>query len=615
MINLNVFVNKFLGYVQTARDTPWLRWVLQILAISQAISPVGWPASYPLKDGDTFDFIVVGAGSAGATVATRLSEVYHWKVLLLDAGGDPPSSSVVPSMFAFISHTEYDWDYLAELDKGIGQSHPGGMLYMSRGKMLGGSSSSNYEIYARGVPEDYDEWNTIAPGWDWKTVLHYLKKLERMTDTVVLENPSNAYLHSTSGPVAVSRPNTNAYFNKVNDIVLKSYEEMGIKRLVENYGPETLGASTPHFTFSDGRRSSTAEAYLKPAKDRPNLFITKFARVTNLLIDPLSKQAYGVRVLLKSGELINVYADKEVIVSAGSIETPKLLMLSGIGPHEILRRYHINITADLPVGKNLQDHAVVPLNFMGQKGFQTVVQNLLIPTELDSYPIPIQLGLLRVNTSCNDCYGLKPNIQIFNIHVGATAAPGIYYGCQSITNYDREYCLSLGKANTIHEIDMTTIVLLHPLSRGQVKLRSSNPLDDPIIEMGYFRNENDVTTLTEAIKFMLNFVNTSYYKSVGGKVAKLDVKGCYGVPYASDKYWRCYVKNTVTSLLHPVGSCAMGSDGVVDERLRVHSIKGLRIVDASIMPRIPSGNTNIPTIMIGEKAADMIKEDYSLNYT
>nr|XP_026490388.1 glucose dehydrogenase [FAD, quinone]-like [Vanessa tameamea] len=613
-MNLNVFVNNFLGFIQSVRDIPWLRWFLRFLALSQAIEPVGWPTSFPLKDGDSFDFIVVGAGSGGATVAARLSEIPQWKVLLLEAGGDPPAASVIPSLFATLAHTESDWDYTAQLDEGIGQSHPGGKIFMTRGKMLGGSSSNNYEIYARGVPEDYNEWSEVASGWDWNTVLYYFKKLERMTDPVVLSNPYNAKLHSTSGPVAISRPKANAVFEKINERVLNAYEEMGIKRVLENNGPEIVGASRPHFTFADGRRSSTAEAYLRPAQDRPNFFVTKFARVTNVLIDPLTNRAHGVRVMINSSEKIDVFANMEVILSAGSIDTPKILMLSGIGPSEILEPLHINVIIDLPVGKNLQDHSYTPLVFTGQRGIQTAIQNVFVASELDAYPTPTQTSFLKVNSSHYNDRRKKPNIQTFNIHVGATAAPIILYGCRTIINYDEDYCSSMSKANIYNEIDVTSVLLLHPLSRGQVKLRSNNPFDAPIIELGYYRNKKDVDLTVEAVKFMLRLTETSYYQKVGSKVVKLKVKGCEGLEYGTDAYWRCYVVNSVSSILHPVGTCAMGPDGVVDERLRVYNIKGLRIVDASIMPLIPSGNTNIPTIMIGEKAADMIKEDYNFTW-
>ncbi|XP_045504818.1 glucose dehydrogenase [FAD, quinone]-like [Colias croceus] len=620
MNNLNIIANRFLGYVQSSGSwNPWIRWVLRFLALSQAISPAGWPSSYNLRDGDTFDFIVVGSGSAGAIVAARLSEVYNWRVLLLEAGGDPPFASVVPSLFAILAQTKYDWNYKGYLDPGVGQSHPGGYIPITRGKMLGGSSSNNYEIYARGVPEDFEEWAKVAPGWNWDSALYYYKKLEGMTDPSVLENPRNAYLHSTTGPVAVSRPDSNLYFQKVDEIVLNSFQELGVKRVLENNGPDIFGIARPHFTFANGRRSSTAEAYLRPAKDRSNLYVTKFARVIKVLIDPQTSRAYGVRVILNSGEIVNVNAIKEVIVSAGSIDTPKLLMLSGVGPQEVLEKFDINVIADLPVGKNLQDHSITPIAFTGRKGLGTAVQNVLVATELDAYPTPIQCGFFKLNQSYSNDYQYrydyereKPQFQIFNIHMGATLSLGVYHGCTTITNYDAGICGPLSKANINREIDHTLLVHLHPLSRGQVSLRSSNPLDDPLIEMGYFRNPLDIYKAVEGIKYMARLADTTFYREVGGEIIKFDVKGCEGLVWGSDEYWQCYVVNTVSSLLHPVGTCRMGPGGVVDERLKVYNINGLRVVDASIMPEISSGNTNAPTMMIGEKAADIIKEDYGV---
>ncbi|XP_045453498.1 glucose dehydrogenase [FAD, quinone]-like [Melitaea cinxia] len=605
----NEVVNNFLGFLQSARDFPWLKTMLQFLSLSQALDPNGWPTSYNLKNGETFDFVVVGAGSGGATVAARLSEVPEWKILLLEAGGDPPPASVIPSMFWSIPHTKSDWDYNAQLDKGVGQGHVGGKVFMTRGKMLGGSSSANYMFYSRGVSDDYNEWNRIAPGWDWNTVLPYFKKLEHMTDNSVFSNPYNAELHSKSGPVLISRPNYNTYFKKIHKTVLDSYEEIGLKTVLENNGPEIYGISPLHYTIGDGRRSSTAEAYLRPTKDRTNLFVTKFAKVTKVLIDPMTKRAKGVRVLLKSNKIIDVNANIEVVLSAGSIDTPKLLMLSGIGPSEILSSLNINVLSDLPVGKNLHDHSFTPIIFSGQRGLQTAQQLPLTITELYTFPIPIQVGFFRVNSSSSP-NSERPDIQIFNVHFGATAAPAILYGCRTILNYDEDICASISKVNTNREVDATFVVLLHPLSRGQIKLRSSDPADNPIIEIGYFRDKSDVTVVVDAVKFLSRFSNTTYYRKASSKLLRPNIKVCQDLKFGSDAYWRCYVVNTPNTMLHPVGTCAMGPSGVVNERLKVHGFKNLRIVDASIMPKIPSGNTNIPTIMIGEKAADMIKEDY-----
>lgn len=514
-------------------------------------------------------------------------------------------------MFGTLAHTEYDWDYRAKLDNNTGSVHPDRVVFMTRGKMLGGSSSNNYEMYVRGAPIDYDEWAQVAPGWDWESVLPYFKKLEGMKDPTVLNNPKHAYLHSADGPVAVSRPETNSYFSEVNEIVLNSYEEMGVKRILELNGPELFGASLPHFTFADGRRSSTAEAYLRPAKDRYNLKITKHARVTKILIDDLTQRAYGLEVYV-SGKKMYVYADLEVIISAGAIDTPKLLMLSGIGPGDALRRLNINAIVDLPVGENLHDHHYTPIVFTGKRGLESIVQNLLAPTELNSYPVPAQSGFFAVSKSIENSQ--RPQFQIFNIRIGATASPIILFGLRTIANFDETFAYSISKANVDREVDVTSVLLLHPRSRGEVLLKSSDPFDDPIINLGYFRDEEDVETTIEGLKFMLRYSNTSYHRKVGGGVAKLDIASCKHIKWASDEYWRCYVRNAVGSMLHPVGTCAMGPHGVVDERLRVYGVSGLRVADASVMPTIPGGNTNAPVMMIGEKAADLIKLDHNALY-
>ncbi|CAK1542547.1 unnamed protein product [Leptosia nina] len=588
-----------------------LKLVLQMLALSQTITPAGWPPSYRLKDSETFDFVVVGAGSGGALVAARLSEIAKWKVLLIEAGGDPPFGSVAPGLFPLLPHTEYDWDYKHYLDPGIGQTHPGGFLPLVRGKMLGGTSSINYEMYVRGAPEDYDRWNESAPGWSWESVLPYFKKSEGMTDNSVFTNPRNAELHSTRGPVAISRPH-NEEFDKINNIVLNSFEEIGVKRVLENNGLENYGMSLPHFTFANGRRYSTAEAFLKPAKDRENLYVTKHARVTHVHIDD-TLRAHGVRITLDTGENISVYATKEVILAAGAVDTPKLLLLSGVGPQETLDKFNITVKADLPVGKNLQDHAGFTIAFTGQNKYD--IGNSYDLSRIESFPVPLTNGFISVNSSLSDgfqdFYNMRPQLQILNTYKEAISSIDINNSdCKTLENYDDDYCLSLAEANLFREVNSVFMLLLHPLSTGEVSIRSTDPMVKPFINMGYLRHPHDIQVAKEGLKFLTNIVNTSYYKEAGGEIVRAKVKGCENLTWGSDAYWECYVINTVGTLMHPVGTCRMGPGGVVDERLRVFGITGLRIVDASIMPEIIGGNPNAPTMMIGEKAGDMIKEDY-----
>ena len=476
--------------------------------------------------------------------------------------------------------------------------------------MLGGCSSTNYLIYSRGVPEDYESWNRIAPGWDWDTVLPYFEKSEGMTDTKLFEYPRNADLHSADGPVKISRPVTLESTAVIDDIRLDSYEEMGIPRVLEINGPEIVGAARPHFTFYDGRRSSTAEAYLRPAKDRSNLKVATYSTVTKVLIDPESLRAYGVRVTTSDKKTIHVYADKEVIISAGTINSPKILLQSGIGPVEELSKFGIETLVDLPVGKNFHDHQLIQLIYQGQSGFLSAIQNILAAPQLDTLPVPVQSGHFRVNSNYSDLSELQPHFQFFNTYVGAGGSAAIVLACKTIVNFGNELCYSQGAANVYNEIDNVMVVLLHPSSRGQVSLKSADPLDDPIIDLGYFRDPNDLKVTVEGVKFMNTLINTTYFRNVEGSIVRFSGTGCEDLEWGSDEYWECFVKNTVTSILHGVGTCSMGPTGVVDERLRVHNVAGLRVVDASIIPLIPSGNTNAPVMMVGEKAADMIKADH-----
>lgn len=482
---------------------------------------------------------------------------------------------------------------------------------MSRGKVLGGSSAINYLVYSRGVPRDFDDWSLSAPGWSWADVLPYFKKFENMTDHSVFTGPQNAELHSTNGPVGISRPVDNSVYREVNNIRLNSYGEIGIPPVLENNGPDISGVARPHFTFADGRRSSTAESYMRNNEDKPNLSVAKHTRATKILIDPTNLQAYGVEMINSKGEIVNVYAKFEVILSAGTIDSPKLLMLSGIGPLKEMVKHGINPIADLPVGRDMQDHLFVPLPFVGKQGIQSAFSNLLVPTKLDEFPVPFQSSFFRLGNIPSTDPIDRPQFQTFNVYVGATASLIVYLGCRSY-GYKEPFCSSLAKNNNIRELDITPLLLLHPKSRGCVTLKSRDPLDNPVIQMGYLKKKEDMMFMIEGVKFLRRIENTTYYNHVKGYLAHLDVPGCEGIPWATDEYWECYIRATVGSMLHPVGTCKMGIDGVVNERLMVHGIGRLRVADASIMPEICSGNPNAVVMMIGEKISDMIKEDYGV---
>lgn len=515
----------------------------------------------------------------------------------------------IPSLFATLANTKYDYSYHASLPHGVGKARASGDILLSRGKVLGGCSTTNYLVNSRGVPRDYNDWSLTSPGWSWEEVLPYFKKFENMTDPSVFSKPQNAELHSTEGPVKISRPDDNFVYAEVNKIRINAFSQIGIPPVLENSGPKPFGISRPHFTFADGRRSSVAEAYLRNVR-KPNLCVAKYTRATKILINA-NKQAYGVEVLNRNGEKLKVFARFDVIVSAGTIDSAKLLLLSGIGPEDELAKHGIDPVVYLPVGLNMQDHQFIPLPFAGKKGIESAFSNLLVPTQINEFPVPFQSSFFRLdNIPSNDPVD-RPQFQTFNIYVGATASLLIYYGCLSYGFVD-QVCSSLAKHNHIRELDIMSVLLMHPKSRGFVKLKSTNPLDNPIIHMGFLKEQEDVAMLREGIKYLSLFGNTTYYRDVHGYLAKLDVPGCEGWTWASDEYWDCYVKASVGSMQHPVGTCRMAPDGVVSERLLVHGVSNLRVADASIMPEISSGNTNAPTMMIGEKASDIIKEDYGI---
>ncbi|KOB69013.1 Glucose dehydrogenase [acceptor], partial [Operophtera brumata] len=559
--------------------------------------------------GETFDFIVIGSGSAGAIIGARLAECSQWRVLIIESGDNPPPTSVIPSLFATLSNTEYDYAYPAYYDEGLGMSRDSGGITMPRGKVLGGSSSINYLVYSRGVPTDYNLWSLVAPGWSWGDVLPYFKKFENMTDPSVFSRPQNAELHSTDGPVAISRPDDNPVYAEINDIRIDAYRQIGIPPVFESNGPDIFGVARPHFSYADSRRSSTAEAYLRHVKGKPNLYVAKHTRAIKILIDPHTLQAYGVEVINSKGEKMRVYTQSEVILSAGAVDSPKLLMLSGIGPSEELVKHGISPLADLPVGQKLQDHPFVAIPIVGKLGIHSAISNLLVPTQLDEFPVPFLSSLFRLDHIPSTDPVDRPQFQTFNLHIGATASLLVYYGCKTY-GFKERFCTSLAKHNHIRELDIYQVILMHPKSRGSVTLRSSNPLDDPVIQMGYFRNREDLVMMREGIKYLSGIRNTTYYSKVKGYIPQLDVPGCEGIPWDSNQYWECFARSTVGSMLHPVGTCKMGPDGVVNERLMVHGIRNLRVADASIMPEISSGNTNAAAMMIGEKVSDMIKEDY-----
>lgn len=481
-----------------------------------------------------------------------------------------------------------------------------------RGKVMGGSSVLNAMVYVRGNRKDYDYWEQQGnPGWSYDDVLPYFKKSEDNRNPFLSKTP----YHNRGGYLTVQEA---PWRTPLSLAFVKAGMEMGYENRDIN-GEHQTGFMLTQATIRRGSRCSTSKAFLRPIRLRRNLDIIMHSQTTKILINKL-KRAHGVE-FLRDGKYHQVFARKEVILSAGAINSPQLLMVSGIGPSDQLRLHNITQIVDLPVGHNLQDHVGLggltfivdePVTFTRRR-FQTAAVGMdYIINERGPMTMPGVEGVAFVNTKYADPSGQWPDIQ--------------YHFAPSSINSDggeqirKILNLRDGVFNTVYKpllnAETWTILplLLRPKSSGWVRLRSKNPLHKPLIEPNYFAHREDVRVLVEGIKIAVNISTQPAMQRFGSRLHTIPFPACRHLPFASDEYWECSARQFTFTIYHPTGTCKMGPSydegAVVDSRLRVYGVNGLRVVDASIMPTIISGNPNAPTIMIGEKGADLVKEDW-----
>lgn len=564
-----------------------------------------------------YDFIVVGAGSAGSVLASRLSEIENWKILLLEAGGDETEISDVPLMAGYLQLSKLDWKYKTEPSGKACLAMNGGRCNWPRGKVLGGSSVLNYMLYLRGNRRDYDNWELLGNiGWSFNDVLHYFKKSEDNVNPYLTKSP----YHGRGGPLTVSEA---PYHTPLAAAFIEAGIELGYENRDIN-GEHQTGFMIAQGTIRKGSRCSTAKAFLRPARNRNNLHIAMYSHVTKVLIDSQTKMAFGVE-FIRDKRIYYVHAVKEIILSSGSVNSPQLLMLSGVGPKHQLKKHNIPVITDLSVGENLQDHiALGGLTFTINQPVSIIENRFHTMSTVLEYAIfgqgPLTIlggveGLAFVNTKYTNTSEDFPDIE-FHFVSGSTNSDG---GNQLMKIHGLKNSFYQAVFAPLNNQDTFSIfpMLLRPKSVGSIKLRSKNPFDYPFIYPNYFDKEEDIKTLVEGTKIAIALSRTKSFQRFGAKLSNYRFPECKQFSIYSDDHWECMIRYYSATIYHPVGTCKMGpywdSKAVVDPQLRVYGIHRLRIIDASIMPSMVSGNTNAPIIMIAEKGADLVKEFWSEN--
>ncbi|KAF6198917.1 hypothetical protein GE061_006940 [Apolygus lucorum] len=558
-----------------------------------------------------FDFIVVGMGAGGCVVANRLTEDYRNTVLIIESGQEDNVITDVPAANPYTLLTDYSYNFETEPDPRACQGHVNQRCPWASGKGSGGGTILSGLIWTRGNYRDYDNWAKVTPGWSYNDVLPYFLKSENM---IIPELRGSPY-HGTSGFIPVEYVK---YITPLLSAFLNAASFFGY-RIVDYNNPRThVGFSQIQSVVKGGERFTAATAYIKPILHRKNLYISMRSRVIKILINPLTKNAYGVKYV-KRGAVMVAYARKEVILAAGAFNSPQILMLSGIGRRDHLHEIGIPVLKDLPVGDGLKEHVGMhgltflinqKVNIAPLSIFQGIVINALKYFLTSSGPFKTLgcEGIGYVKTKYSNTSRSQPDIELVFIASAFNTDAGILlrktFGI-SDELYDYTY-------REIDGIDSFSIwpMLMYPKSEGKVRLKDENPFNQVRIWHNFYKEDIDVAMMVEGIKKAILLTEAPSFRKYGSVLHRTPFPQCRTLRFGSDGYWACALRTMTTTWHHQCCTNRMGR--VVDNNLKVLGISRLRVVDASVFPDLPGAHTQAPTYMLAEKASDIIKADWGM---
>ncbi|CAH1113137.1 unnamed protein product [Psylliodes chrysocephalus] len=590
-----------------------ITFIINFTRIQSSIFPL-----YPdfEESDDHYDFIVIGSGPSGTVLANRLTTNPKVRVLLLENGEEASAITDIPILAGALGPTKYNYGYRTQPQPGFCRGCTKKSIAWEHGNALGGSSIINYMLYVRGNRRDYDRWADLGnPGWSYDDLLPYFIKVE---DSHVAKGEPG--YRGTGGYLTV---NDVKWHTKLRDVYVEACQELGYK-YVDYNGKEQIGVSNIQATTRSGLRCSAEKSYLRPVRNRSNLKIKTQSKVTKILIDPNTKVAYGVEYYHKN-KPYNAFATKEVLCSAGALNSPQVLMLSGIGPRDQLEPLDIPVIKELPVGKKMYDHATFPAiiyQFNESIAINTIAE---LANPLTYLEFPFGDGILtspggveavtyvKVNIS-TDPDPLYPDIEL--LMVGGSLASDFGTIFRKMFNVPPLIFNKIFKPLIGKFVYQVTPILLHPKSYGSIQLKSKSPFDPPLFFANYFDHPEDIKIFIAGIREFQRINTAPSFARYNTKLVTTPIPGCETETFDTDEYWECGLRTIIGSYYHQVATCKMGPsddiEAVVDNELRVYGIKNLRVVDTSVIPIPPSSHNVAPAYVIGEKAADLIKKTWNI---